>query len=98
MSSTCRITSSRHYCRKRFSTAIEASRDTPAGHGGHLLEKVEIVGTLRGLPDHFIDLMRVLADEDAPFVGLDPVENDCRRLGRARRRLLKKAALALGHH
>src|SRR5437870_5604326 len=97
-SSTCRTTSSRRYCRRRSSTAIESLRDTPAGFCGKILEEADIVGALRRLPDHFVDLVRILANEDAPFVGLDPVENDCRRLGRARRRVLAKAALALGYH
>src|SRR5215471_17355008 len=95
-SSTSPITSSRRYCRKQSSTVIEASRDAPAGLGGEFLEEVEIVGALRRLPDHFIDLVRVRTDENAPFIGLNPVENDCRRLGRAGRRLLAKTALPLG--
>src|SRR5215467_196604 len=97
MSSTYRTTSSRRSCRRQSSTAIEASRDAPAGLGGEFFEKVEVVRTFRRLTNQFIDLVRVVADEDAPLVGLDPIENDRRSFGGTRGRILAKAALALGY-
>ena len=38
---------------------VERSGDAPAGLGGKALEEVEIVGTLWGLADRFIDLVGV---------------------------------------
>src|SRR5690348_17101051 len=93
MSSTYRTMSSRRYCPRRSSTAIKpggspSARQAPADFGGEAVEEIEIVGTLGGLADRLVDLLRVGADQNAPPVGLDPVENDRRRVGRAGRRFL----------
>src|SRR5205823_13649707 len=52
------------------------SGNAPAGGAREFLEEVDVVGALRRTAHAPIDLLRVLADEDAPAVGLDPVEDD----------------------
>src|SRR5947209_6568210 len=51
------------------------SRDAPAGRAREILEKVDVVGALRRLAHAAVDLLRILADEDAPAIGLDAVED-----------------------
>src|SRR5204862_560619 len=72
------------------------SGNAPAGRARELLEKIDVVGALRRAAHASIDLMRVLADEDTPAVGLDAVEDDLGRFRRTGRRLLGKSPLALG--
>src|ERR1044071_893346 len=52
------------------------SGNAPAGRAREFLEEIDVVGALRRLAHAAVDLMRVLADEDAPAVGLDAVEED----------------------
>src|SRR5690349_17971096 len=72
------------------------SGDAPTSRAREFLEEIDVVGTLRRLAHAAVDLMRVLADEDAPAVSLDAVEDDLGRFRSAGRRLLGKAPLALG--
>src|SRR5260221_866990 len=71
---------------------------TPARFGSEALEKIEIVGPLRRLANQFIEPLRILADENAPPVGFDPVEDNGRRARRTDRGLLAKATFALGNY
>src|SRR5260221_10243782 len=71
---------------------------TPARFGSEALEKIEIVGPLRRLANQFIEPLRILADENAPPVGFDPVEDNGRRARRTDGGLLAKATFALGNY
>src|SRR6202007_1333793 len=51
----------------------------------------------RRLAHHFVDLVSVRPDENAPAIGLDAVEDDGRGLCRAGQRLVAKTPLAPGH-
>src|SRR4051794_33983318 len=72
------------------------SGNAPAGRAREVLEEIDVVGVLRRLAHASVDLLRVLADEDAPAVGLDAVEDDLGGFRRTGRRLLGKSPLALG--
>jgi hypothetical protein len=48
------------------------------------LEEVEVVRLLRRAEDKVVEPVRVVADEDAPAVGLDPAEDDGRGAWRSR--------------
>src|SRR5205814_10568336 len=72
------------------------SGNAPAGRTRELLEEIDVVGALRRAAHAPVDLLRVVADEDAPAVGLDPVEDALGGFRRTGRRLLGKSPLALG--
>ena len=59
-------------------------------------KEIEIVGASGGLADPFVDPMGIVADQDAPLIGLDAIEDDGRRCRRGGRRLLLKALCPLG--
>src|SRR5712664_1574950 len=58
---------------------------------GETVEEIEVVGAFRGLAHPLVDPFGVGADQDAPAVGLDALEDDFGGLGGAGRRLLDEA-------
>src|SRR3954469_8738771 len=58
-----------------FAGTTKSSPDPPADLGGKALVEIEIVGRLRLLAHAFVEPLRVVADQDAPALGLDAVEN-----------------------
>src|SRR4051812_49238968 len=88
--------------RKESESARELVRpstpDAPAGLGGEGLEEGVVIGALGSLPDALVEDLGVVADEDAPAVGLDPVENDPRRCRGRHRGLVLEASRALDRH
>jgi hypothetical protein len=58
------------------------------------LEEVEVVRLLRRAEDKVVEPVRVVADEDAPAVGLDPAEDDGRGVRRAGRIAQARARIA----
>src|SRR5215472_9490248 len=70
--------------------------EAPPRLGGEALEEVEIIGAFRRLPHQFIEAVGILADQDAPSVGLDPIEDDGCSLRRGRWRVLDEAPCTLG--
>src|SRR3954454_21493318 len=81
----------------RKSYALHRARDTrtsphpPADLGGKALVEIEIVGRLRLLAHAFVEAMGVVADQDAPALGLDAVENGPCRLRCRRWRVFLKS-------
>src|SRR3977135_3368178 len=73
-----------------------ASAHPPADFGGKTLVEVGIIGAFRGLAHPLIEAASVIADQDAPALRLDAVENDRRRRGSRGRALLEKAPGTLG--
>ena len=63
----------------------------PADFLGQTLEEIDVVGAFRRLAHPPVDLFGVLADQDAPAVGLDAVEDDLGGLGGRGRRVLEEA-------
>src|SRR3984893_10861592 len=55
------------------------------------VEEIEVVGAFRGLAHPLVDPFGIGADQDAPAVGLDAVEDDLGGLGGAGRRFLDEA-------
>src|ERR1700732_4346631 len=55
------------------------------------VEEIEVVGAFRGLAHPLVDPFGIGADQDAPAVGLDAVEDDLGGLGCAGRRVLEEA-------
>jgi Oxidoreductase molybdopterin binding domain len=72
--------------------------DAATGLAREALKELHAVGAFRRLADQFVEPLGVGSYEDAPPVGLDPVEDDSRRLCRGRWSVLAKAAFALGDH
>src|SRR5262249_2598819 len=64
---------------------------------GEFIEERDVVGEFRRLAHHFVDLLSVRPDENAPAIGLYAVEDDGRGLCRAGQRLVTKTLLELGH-
>src|SRR5580693_8601565 len=62
---------------------------------GETVEEIEVVGPFRGLAHPLVDPFGVGADQDAPAVGLDAVEDDLGGLGGAGWRVLEEAPGAL---
>src|SRR6185437_12785775 len=69
--------------------------DAPASFLGEALEEVVVVGPLGGLPDQRVDQLGIVADQDAPAIGPDAVEDDGRGGGGAGRRVLQEASRPL---
>jgi hypothetical protein len=61
------------------------------------LEERDVVGAFWRLAHHFVDLVSVWPDQNAPAIGLYAVEDDRRGLCRAGQRLVAKTPLELGH-
>src|SRR5438132_6852199 len=59
----------------------------PPRRPGEFVEERDVVGAFRRLAHHFVDLVSVRPDENAPAIGLDAVEDDGRGLCRAGQRL-----------
>src|SRR6266853_1006468 len=74
-------------------SALQPSAD----FGREALEEVDIVGALRRAANQFVDPPGVRSDQDAPTLGLDPVEDDRRSRRCGRRSLLAKAPFAFCH-
>src|SRR5439155_9750252 len=77
---------------------VELSADAPADLPCEALKEVDVVSALGRLADQIVDPPGVLTNKNAPTVGFDPVENNCRRRSRGHRGLLAKAPFALGNH
>ena len=69
----------------------------PPCRAGELIEERDVIGAVRRLADHFVDLLSVDPHENAPAIGLDAVEDDRRGLCRAGQALVAKTPLQLGH-
>src|SRR5262249_43044301 len=69
--------------------------ELPAHFPGQRLEEIDVVGSLRRLAYQPVDLFGVLADQDAPALGLDAVEDDLGGFGGGRRRILEEAPRSL---
>src|SRR5215469_9018310 len=69
----------------------------PPRRAGEFVEERDVVGAFRRLAHHFVDLVSVRPDENAPAIGLDAVEDDGRGLRRAGQRLVTKTPLELRH-
>ena len=69
----------------------------PPRRAGEFIEERDVVGAFRRLAHHFVDLVSVRPDENAPAIGLDAVEDDRRGLCRAGQRLVAKTPLELAH-
>ena len=65
----------------------ECSAQPPADLFRKALEELRRIGLLRRLPHALVELVGVVADQDAPALSLDAVEDDFSR-GRSRRRRL----------
>ena len=73
----------------------QAQPISPTDLFGKALIELGLVGLLRGLSHPLIEPLGVVADQNAPALGLDAFENDlCRRGGR-RRRLFAEASGAI---
>ena len=72
------------------------SPEPPADLGGKALEEFGVIGALRRLPHALVEPVGVVADQNAPALGLDAIEDDLRGRGRRGRRFLEEAARALG--
>src|SRR5271166_2790571 len=72
--------------------------ETPAALGSKALEEVEVVGAFRRLSHQFVDSKRVLADQDAPTIRLDAVEDDGRCLRGGGWSVVDEASRPLYHH
>src|SRR5580700_6434498 len=62
---------------------------------GETVEEIWVVGAFRSLAHPLVDPFGVGADQDAPALGLDAVEDDLGGLGGAGRRVLEEAPGAL---
>src|ERR1700730_8460018 len=60
------------------------------------LVKLRVIGPFGRLPHALVQAEGVVADQNAPALGLDAIENDFGGSGGRRRRVLKKAAGAFG--
>ena len=69
----------------------------PADFGGDTLEEFGLVGLFGGRANHRVELVGVVADEDAPLVRLDAIEDDGCGGGGGGRGFLEEAAGAFGH-
>src|SRR6202040_1430794 len=69
----------------------------PPRRAGEFIEERDVVGAFRRLAHHFVDLVSIRPDENAPAIGLDAVEDDRRGLCRAGQRLVTKTPLERGH-
>src|SRR4030095_14421471 len=83
--------------RRRDRATASASR-MPACRGGEAGEELLLVGVPGVAAHHSVHQLRVRADQDAPSVRLDPVQDDRRRLGRAGRRIQQKTPGAFCEH
>src|SRR6185369_13590153 len=70
----------------------ETLPEPPADLFRKALVELRRVGLFRGLPHPLVELVGVVADENAPALGLDAVEDDLRRSRRRGRRLFEKVA------
>src|SRR5215510_3864576 len=77
---------------RRGSAVASVGAKLPADLPGQGLEEVDIVGPFRRLAHQPVDLLGVLAHQDAPSLGLDSVEDDLCGLGRRGRRILQEAS------
>ena len=68
-----------------INSAIRALREAlgPPRRPGEFVEERDVVGAIRLLAHHFVDLVSIRPDENAPAIGLDAVEDDGRGLCRA---------------
>ncbi len=82
--------------RLKSTTASLQLTQPPAHFGGEALEEFGVIGLLRRLPDPFIEATGVVADQNAPALGLDAVENDLGGGGSRGRRLVAKVTGAFG--
>src|SRR5262245_11780877 len=55
-------------------SCAKQSADAPADFLGKALVELGLVGALRRLTHALVEPLRVVADEDAPLPGLDPIE------------------------
>jgi hypothetical protein len=90
--------SSEGSCLRRIQATRLSAAETPAHSSRNAFEEVCVIRLLRRLANLLVYQLRVRADEDPPSIGLDPVENDRRSLGRSRWRLLNETPSALRHH
>jgi methyl-accepting chemotaxis protein len=71
----------------------------PADLGGKALVELGVIGALRRLPDALVEAVGVVADQDAPALGLDAVEDDLGRggavIGASSRKLRARSAASL---
>src|SRR5712671_3176363 len=61
------------------------------------LVELGLIGAFRRLPHPLVEPVGVVADQNAPALGLDAIEDDPGGLGGGHRRILKEAAGAFGH-
>ena len=76
---------------------LERQAFCPPSLAGEFIEERDIVGAFRRLAHHFVDLVSVRPDEDAPAIGLDACEDDRRSLRRAGQCLITKTLLEVAH-
>src|SRR6202048_468831 len=74
----------------RVALAVTASSQPPADLLRKALVELGRVGLVRRLPHARIELVGVVADQDAPAIGLDAIEDDPGRRRRRGRRLIVK--------
>src|SRR3981081_4458053 len=72
-------------------SAAASATDLPPHFLGETVEEIEVVGAFRGLAHPLVDAFGIGADQDAPAVGLDALEDDFGGLGGPGRRLLDEA-------
>jgi hypothetical protein len=59
---------------------VEREAFGPPRRAGEFIEERDVVGAFRRLAHHFVDLVSIRPDENAPAIGLDAVEDDRRGL------------------
>src|SRR5258706_15473216 len=80
---------------RSYSYTSSRSPMPPAGFLPEARKKLRRVGLLRLPANPAVQLVRIVADQDAPLPGLHGVEDDLRRLHRRHRRLIAKGARAI---
>ena len=75
---------------------LERQALCPPRRASEFIEERDVVGAFRRLAHHFVDLVSIRPDENAPAIGLDPIEDDRGGLCRAGQRLVTKTPLERG--